>query len=211
MTSKRYSESLSSDIVKRLTAVAEFRDIEAGEHVSRIGLYAELIARRLGMPNDFVSTIKLASPLHDIGKIGIIDSILLKPGTLTPEEFEVIKTHTTSGERILSGSSHPVLQMASSIAVCHHEKWDGSGYPRGLKGKNIPLEGRIVALSDHYDAIRSRRTYKPSYSHEDAVRIITEGDQRTMPDHFDPDVLSVFFRNSREFLSIYNSYPSGRM
>ncbi|RJQ46673.1 MAG: response regulator [Nitrospiraceae bacterium] len=187
--SKKHAENLSHDVVKRLTTVAEFRDIEAMEHVSRIGFYSEIVARELGMPEDFIQAIKFAAPLHDIGKIGVLDSILLKPGALTHEEFEVIKTHTMNGERILSGSRHPVLQMATSIALNHHEKWDGTGYPKGLKGDAIPFEGRIVCIVDQYDAIRNKRVYKPSFSHEEAVKKITQGDDRTRTEHFDPDVL----------------------
>lgn len=205
---KKHAESLSHDVVKRLTTVAEFRDIEAMEHVSRIGSYSELIARELGMPEDFIRTIKLASPLHDIGKIGVIDNILLKPGSLTHDEFEVIKTHTTSGEKILSGSSHPVLQMASTIALNHHEKWDGTGYPKGLKGDDIPFEGRIVGIADHYDAIRNKRVYKPAYTHEETFKILTEGDERTKPSHFHPRVLEAFIKHSSRFEEIYKSYSS---
>ncbi|RJQ55463.1 MAG: response regulator [Nitrospiraceae bacterium] len=200
------SRNLSLEVLKRLTTAAEFRDIEAMQHVTRIGSYSEIIARELGMNEGFIQTIKLASPLHDIGKIGIIDKILLKPGALTAEEFEVIKTHTTGGERILAGSTHPVLRMAASIALSHHEKWDGAGYPNGLKGKDIPLEGRIVALADQYDAIRNNRVYKPAFSHEETIRMLTEGNARTRPGHFDPDVLNAFIRHSRRFSEIYNEF-----
>ncbi len=202
--SKKHAENLSHDIVKRLTTVAEFRDIEAMEHVSRIGFYSELLARELGMPEDFIQTVKLASPLHDIGKIGIVDSILLKPASLTFEEFEKIKTHTTHGARILTGSAHPVLQLAASIALNHHEKWDGTGYPMGLKGEDIPFEGRIVGIADQYDAIRNQRVYKPAFTHEEAFKIIVEGNERTNPGHFDPDVLKAFIKHSHKFEEIYN-------
>jgi len=201
---KMRSENLSNDIVKRLTTVAEFRDIEAIDHVSRISYYAELLSRELGMPEDFIQTIKISSPLHDIGKIGIIDNILLKPETLTSEEFEQMKMHTTNGEKILSGSSHPVLQMAASIALNHHEKWDGTGYPGGLAGDNIPFEARIVGIADQYDAIRSQRVYKSGCSHEEAFRIITEGDERTSPGQFDPAILKSFIKNAHRFKEIYD-------
>ncbi len=203
--SRKKAEGLSMDIVKRLTTVAEFRDSEAGAHVSRIGIFSEMIAKSLGMPSDFCSIIKQASPLHDIGKLGVTDYILFKLGPLKNEEFEIMKTHTSQGQRILSGSSNPVLRMAESIALNHHERWDGRGYPKGLEEEQIPLEGRIVMIVDQYDALRSERPYKPALGHEDVFKIITEGDGRSLPHHFDPEVLSTFTNMAPKFKEVFES------
>jgi len=196
-------KSLIREIIERLTTAAEYRDEDTGMHIYRIGLYANRLARSLCMPADFVENITVAASMHDIGKIGIPDSILFKPAPLTDEEFQIIKTHTVIGERILRGSSHSLMQMAASIALTHHERWNGTGYPYALSGDDIPLAGRIVMLADHYDALRSRRAYKPPFDHDHTVAIITEGDEQTQPDFYDPELLQIFKETNMLWADIF--------
>lgn len=200
-------KDMSMEVLQRLTSAAECRDTETGCHIVRIGQYAHNVAVELGLGDEAILEIASASQMHDIGKIGIPDSILLKPGPLTKEEFEIMKTHTTIGNKILCGSRLRVLKTAALIALTHHEKWDGSGYPRGLKGEEIPLEGRIVLLCDQYDALRSMRPYKPQLTHAEVVHILTKGDGRTMPAHFAPEILDIFKNMDYMFDMIFNCQP----
>jgi putative two-component system response regulator len=196
------------ETVQRLTLASEYRDVDSYVHVKRISYYTEIIARNLGITGDAADIMFYASPMHDIGKVGIPDAILLKPGALTDEEFGIMETHTTIGARILRGSGSPYLNSAERFALCHHERWDGTGYPQGLKGEAIPIEGRIMNLVDQYDALRSKRPYKPPFEHERAVAILTQGGHRTNPEHFDPRVLQIFKDHSEKFRQIFDTHQS---
>ena len=178
----------SRDTVMRLARAAEYRDGDTGDHVARMANYAQSIAKQLGMTPEEQALIKLAAPMHDVGKIGIPDAILLKAGKLTEEEFDIMKEHPTIGARILAGSRSKLLQMAESIAESHHEHWDGSGYPKGLRGNDIPLVGRIVALADVFDALTSPRVYKDAWDVDQAVSHI----QSLTGKQFDPRVVDAF-------------------
>ena len=170
------------ETVTRLARAAEFRDPETGAHIQRMAHYSALIARQLEQAEDFCTKILLAAPMHDVGKLGIPDHILMKPGRLTTEEFEQMRRHPLIGYDILKDSSSPVIGMAAVIALTHHEKFDGSGYPHGARGEDIPLEGRIVAVADVFDALTSSRPYKPAWSLEAAEHFLREG----RGSHFDP-------------------------
>ncbi len=186
------------DTIYRLALAAEYKDEATGDHIVRIGRYSSLLVERLGLPQKQVQQILYAAPMHDVGKIGIPEKILLKPAKLAKEEFEVIKQHTRIGANILSGSKSEILQLAESIALYHHERWDGSGYPEGLAGEAIPLPARIVAIVDTFDALTSQRPYKNPYPVDKALEIIRSGRGRS----FDGRVTDVFLENISEILRI---------
>lgn len=195
-------EQIHLEFSQRLSMIAEGYDENTGNHIERVGKLSAFIAKKLGLNMAFQSSIEHHAPLHDIGKIMIPKEILNKKGKLTAEEFELMKKHTIYGGAILGNSER--LRMAKNIALYHHEKWDGSGYPYGLKGKDIPIEAAIVALVDVYDALRSERPYKKAFTHEKAMKIILNGDDRTKPEHFNPEVLKVFSDHSEEIKRIWD-------
>ena len=185
----RELEAAQIEIIERLARAAEFRDDNTGQHTERVGQMAALLAKQIGLPDTQVSLIRRAAPLHDVGKIGIPDSILLKLGKLTAEEFTLVKTHTTIGARILSGSRFTILRLAEEIAFNHHERWDGNGY-NSIVGSAIPLAGRIVAVADVFDALTQKRPYKAAWSVGDAIAEIDR--QRNL--QFDPTLVDAFMR-----------------
>jgi len=190
------------DVIRRLATAAEFRDNETGQHIVRMSLFAHHLALASGFSEAEAVLIRDAAPLHDVGKIGIPDAILLKQGKLTSDEWEIMKRHAEIGGHILEGGTSPQLKMARSIALSHHEKWDGTGYPNGLKGENIPIEGRIVAVADVFDALTSSRPYKPAWKIEDALAYMVENAGR----HLDPKLVELFQRELPKILELRDRF-----
>ncbi len=184
----RELEQTQLEIVYSLAAAAEYRDNETGNHIKRISRYTKKVAEAMGYDNEYASLLSHASPMHDVGKIGIPDSILLKSGSLTEAEWEIMKTHCTIGARILSESNSPLMRCAKEIALNHHERWDGKGYPRGLSGDNIPISGRITSVCDIFDALTSERPYKSAWSVEASIAEI----QKLKGSALDPQVVDFF-------------------
>jgi putative nucleotidyltransferase with HDIG domain len=189
----RALEEAQIEIVARLAAAAEFRDDNTGQHTQRVGQMSALLATQVGLPDAQVALIRRAAELHDVGKIGVPDAILMKMGKLTEQEFEVVKTHTTIGARILSGGKFPLLRLAEEIAFTHHERWDGSGYG-GIRGRDIALAGRIVAVADVFDALTQQRPYKPAWPVREAIAEIARQRDR----QFDPTIVDAFMRVIRQ-------------
>jgi putative two-component system response regulator len=212
------------EVVGCLAKVGEYRDNETGNHVVRVGRYSQIIARRLGLSDEMVERIAQAAPLHDIGKVGIPDAILLKPGKLENVEFQQMRghcdygksicapfsdqpgnsfrSHATAGAEITRCSTTPVLRMAATIAATHHERWDGTGYPRGLAGEEIPIEGRITSVADVFDALTSKRPYKPAFSVEKSLEIMREGSGT----QFDAAILDAFLGAMEEILEVQREF-----
>jgi len=205
MIAERTSEldAARAEMLKRLAIAAEYRDDETFQHTERVGELAARIGAELGFSTAQVRILRAAAPLHDIGKLAIPDDILLKRGKLSPAEFEIIKTHTTRGAHLLSGSSSSVLQRASAIALSHHERWDGSGYPHGLAGERISLAGRIVAVADVFDALTHERPYKQPWTRERAIAEIRVGSGT----QFDPAVVEAFLRVCADSLLFSEARP----
>jgi putative two-component system response regulator len=191
-----------AETIFRLARMVEFRDEETGHHVHRMSSYCEILARRMGSSAQHCELIRLASQLHDVGKVAVPDSILLKRGKLTPEEFEVIKSHAETGYQMLAGSAAEVVQLGALIARTHHERWDGGGYPRGLAGEDIPQEGRIAAVADVFDALTSDRVYRSALPVRSAIKMMQDERGR----HFDPELLDAFFAARSEIDSIRQAY-----
>jgi len=195
-------EHTQEELIYRMGEIGETRSQETGFHVKRVAMYSELLAYYYGLSQQEVTYLKTASPMHDIGKVGIADSILNKPGKLTQEEWRTMKTHTNIGYELFRDSDKPLLKTAAIIAYEHHEKYDGSGYPRGLQGENIHIYGRITALADVFDALGSKRCYKEAWNDEKIFQLIKEERGK----HFDPKLVDIFFEHLDEFLKIRDHY-----
>ncbi|MBJ7459074.1 MAG: HD domain-containing protein [Thermoleophilaceae bacterium] len=195
-------EHAQEETIMRLSMAVERRDQETGDHIERMGRYCSLLASKLGWNDQRCELLRIAAPLHDVGKIAIPDSILLKPGALTPEERVEIEKHAEVGHEILAGSDSPLLDLAARIALSHHEHWDGNGYPNGLAGEEIPIEGRMAAIADVFDALTSDRVYRPAMTVERSLAIMSEG----RGSHFDPNLLDTFFDSIVEVLLIRDGH-----
>lgn len=190
------------EIIQRLGRAAEYRDNETGLHIMRMSRYSQILALGYGLPDETAEMVLNVAPMHDVGKIGISDSILLKPGPLDAAEWEIMKTHSYIGYKIMNSPKSDILKMAAMVAYTHHEKWNGSGYPRGLQGTDIPIFGRIVAIADVFDALISDRPYKKAWSVDQAVLEI----EQNAGTHFDPDLVAVFMRSLPEILGVHETF-----
>ncbi len=193
------------EVIMKLSLAAEYKDPETGDHIHRVAYYCRALAASMGFDDKYQEGIFFAAPMHDIGKIGIPDNILLKRGALNDKEWAIMKSHTEIGHAILTEPKDSTLAMAQDIALSHHEKYDGSGYPFGLKGDAIPLPARIMTVADVYDALRSERPYKRGFSHEDSLEIMLKGDSRVKSSHFDPEIMAIFAKYHEMIEDIYET------
>ena len=203
-SAQRLTNEAHLDTITRLVLAAEYKDVDTAQHIQRVSHIGELLGLRLILPPHEIELLRIAIPMHDVGKLGIPDHILLKPGKLDDAEFGVMKQHTEIGGRILNGSPSELLQAGETIALAHHEKWDGTGYPNGLKGNDIPLWGRICAVADVFDALTSERPYKKAFDVDRAVGIIKEG----RGTHFDPELVDIFSDNFNQVVEITKRFSS---
>lgn len=199
-------EEAHLDTLLRLTRAAECKDAETGRHLDRLSEYARRLAIRFGLPEAEAWRIGTAAPLHDLGKIGVPDAVLMKVGPLDAAEWKIMRNHSAIGASLLKGSRSPLIETARRIALTHHECWDGSGYPQGLRGAETPVEGRIVMLADRYDALRSRRRYKEPLDHRTVCRFLLEGGERTHPRQLDPRLLELFREIHEELAEIFERH-----
>jgi response regulator RpfG family c-di-GMP phosphodiesterase len=190
------------DVIFTMGTIGELRSNETGNHVKRVAIYSYMLARKYGLNHKEAKMLKEASPMHDIGKIAIPDSVLKKPGKLTKEEFDIMKTHCQLGRDMLTSSNKELMKVASIVAYEHHEKYDGSGYPRGLQGNDIHIYGRITAIADVFDALGSHRCYKKAWKDEDIFKLFKEERGK----HFDPQLVDIFFENIDDFLKVRDKY-----
>jgi len=189
-----------------LVRAAEFKDGDTGEHITRIGILSERMGLLIGLDESFCRMLRYAAPMHDVGKIGIPDSVLKKPGSLSPEEWEEMKRHPEYGARILGGSGVALFDLAAEIALHHHEKFDGSGYPRGLRGADIPISGRLVALIDFFDALTMKRCYRDALPDEQALQMV----EKESGSHFDPELVAILLRHADEFIALREAVNDGQ-
>lgn len=195
-------EETRFEIIRRLGRAAEYKDNETGLHVVRVSHYAKILAKQMGLPEPYCETIYYAAAMHDVGKIGTPDAVLRKPGKLDEQEWETMQQHAAIGAEIIGRHNDPLLQMSYNIALTHHEKWNGSGYPNGMQGEEIPLEGRIVAIADVFDALTSKRPYKKAWSIDDAIGLIISEAGR----HFDPQLVEHFKQTINQIIEIHDTY-----
>lgn len=206
VAAQRQTHEAHLDTIRRLVLAAEYKDRDTGAHIERMGRYSEVLAKGCQLAPRAIEVIRNASPMHDVGKLGIPDAILLKSSQLDPDEWEIMKQHTVIGVKILHGSQSPVLQAGEIIALSHHERWDGTGYPNAIGGREIPVQARICAVADVFDALTSNRHYRDALPNQTVYEMIESQKER----HFDPDIVTAFFENLEEIETIQREYGESK-